>query len=97
MTATMTDIYASRTDRSAAIIARQDPVVYGEGAYADALSAGQLDSYARDGFILLEDVFDEADVKALLEEIRRMSTDRQSRPGEALRAGSDAVVPSFVA
>jgi len=97
MTATMTDIYASRTDRSAAIIARQDPVVYGEGAYADALSAGQLDSYARDGFILLEDVFDEADVKALLEEIRRMSTDPAiTALEEAItEPGSDAVRSIF--
>ena len=31
------DPYASRTDRSSAIISRQDPVVYGEGKYANAL------------------------------------------------------------
>src|SRR5690606_22377908 len=51
------DPYASRTDRSSAIIARQDPVVYGEGKYADALSADLVQRYEQDGFLLLENLF----------------------------------------
>jgi ectoine hydroxylase len=53
---TVTDMYASRTDRMSAIIARQDPVVYGGGSYADAVAADQLQNYERNGFLVLDDV-----------------------------------------
>ncbi|VFR20461.1 Ectoine hydroxylase [plant metagenome] len=69
------DPYASRTDRGSAIIARQDPVVHGNGDYADALKREQLDAYERDGFLLLEDVFSEKEVAALLAEAERMTRD----------------------
>jgi ectoine hydroxylase len=69
------DPYASRTDRHSAIIARQDPVVYDEGKYVDALSAEQVGRYDRDGFILLEDVFSEEEVNALIAEVGRMTRD----------------------
>src|SRR5690606_27010183 len=69
------DPYASRTDRSSAIIARQDPVVYGEGKFADALSADQVQSYERDGFLLLENLFSDEEVAALLAEVERMTRD----------------------
>ncbi|OZI36472.1 ectoine hydroxylase [Bordetella genomosp. 1] len=69
------DPYASRTDRGSAIIARQDPVVYGDGMYADALSTDQVQSYERDGFLLLEDVFSADEVAHLLGEVERMTRD----------------------
>ncbi|MDQ8034704.1 MAG: ectoine hydroxylase, partial [Bordetella sp.] len=69
------DPYASRTDRGSAIIARQDPVVYGDGKYADALSTDQVQSYERDGFLLLEDVFSADEVAHLLGEVERMPRD----------------------
>ncbi|MGB3287948.1 MAG: ectoine hydroxylase [Burkholderiaceae bacterium] len=69
------DLYISRNDRSAAIIARRDPVVYEEGRYADALSGEQLQSYERDGFLMLENVFGPDEVQALLDEVKRMSAD----------------------
>ena len=59
------DPYASRTDRSSAIISRQDPVVYEDGKYASALTTEQVGQYDRDGFLLLEDLFSEAEVRAL--------------------------------
>ncbi len=75
MTTTAKNLYASRTDRTAAIIARQDPVVYAGGAYASALAPEQLAAYERDGFLLLEDVFNESEVQDMLDEIKRMSAD----------------------
>lgn len=71
----MTDIYPSRSDRGAAIIARQDPVIYDDGRYAKALSAGQLDSYRENGFLVLEDVFSAEETAALMDETVRLSTD----------------------
>lgn len=72
---TMNDVYVSRTDRSAAIIARQDPVIYGAGSYADALEPEQLASYERDGFLLVPDLFAHGEVQSILAEIERLRAD----------------------
>ncbi|MDS1142035.1 ectoine hydroxylase [Pusillimonas sp. SM2304] len=93
----MKDLYASRTDRTSAIIARRDPVVYGGGAYADALASAQVASYERDGFLMLEDVFSEDEVQGLLDEVKRMSADPSiTNLEEAItEPGSDAVRSIF--
>jgi len=92
------DIYASRTDRGSAIIARQDPVVHGKGEYADALDREQLAAYERDGFLLLPEVFSAQEVETLVAEIRRMSADPAiTRREEAItEPGSDAVRSIFM-
>ena len=92
------DPYASRTDRGSAILARQDPVVYGDGKYADALSAEQLGNYERDGFLLLEDLFSEQEVAALVAEVDRMTRDPAIvRREEAItEPGSNAVRSIFM-
>jgi ectoine hydroxylase len=71
----MTDYYVSRTDRGAAIIARQDPIVYDGGTYADALDDSQLQFYERNGFLVLHDVFDAKQIAELQAEIGSMSQD----------------------
>lgn len=93
----MSDIYDSRTDRSAAIIARRDPVVHGGGDYADALSAGQIRAYESNGFLLLEDLFSPRETESLLAEVKRMSRDPSIAGSEAAIAepGSDAVRSVF--
>jgi len=91
------DIYASRTDRGSAIIARQDPVVYGEGRYAGALAPEQLAGYERDGFILLEDLFPQGEIAALVAEVERMTHDPAivGRDEAITEPGSDAVRSIF--
>lgn len=98
MIISVSDLYASRTtDGTSAIIARQDPVVYDGGRYADALTKAQLASYERDGFILLENVFDDVEVEALLDEVRRMSAapDIVARDEAITEPGSNAVRSIF--
>ena len=97
MRTSIKDLYVSRTDRDCAIIARQDPVVYKNGTYAGALSSGQLASYERNGFIVLEDVFSPAEVQALLDEVQRMGADADivGRPEAITEPGSDAVRSIF--
>ena len=97
MTTTMSDLYDSRTDRGAAIIARQDPVVYGDGAYAQALSEQQLDAYASDGFLMIEDLFSPGEVQMLLDEIQRMGKDRAilAREEAITEPNSDALRSVF--
>lgn len=98
MISTAQDPYASRTDRAAAIIARQDPVVYGDGSYADVLSAEQLQAYERDGFLLLENLFSADEVAQLLAEVERMTRDPAIvRREEAItEPGSSAVRSIFM-
>jgi len=93
----MQDLYYSRTERGSAIIARQDPVIYAGGGYADALSAEQLASYERDGFLKMDDVFSEGEVQALLEESQRMAADPAivRLPEAITEPGSDAVRSVF--
>ncbi len=92
------DIYASRTDRGSAIIARQDPVVYEGGTYADALSQDQVSSYESNGFLLLENVFSDEEIKALTTEVERMTRDPAIvRREEAItEPNSDAVRSIFM-
>jgi ectoine hydroxylase len=91
------DMYASRSDRGAAIIARQDPVVYGGGTYADGASADQINDFERDGFLFLDSFFSEQETAALLHEVERLSQDPAIRQREeAIREpGSDAVRSIF--
>jgi ectoine hydroxylase len=97
MRTSIKDLYVSRTDRTSAIIARQDPVVYESGTYADALSEEQLGAYERDGFLLLDDVFSQDEVRAMLNEIQRMGSDPSIiRRDEAItEPGSEAVRSIF--
>ena len=97
MNLSMHDLYASRTDRGAAMIARRDPVVYEGGTYADALTTEQVASYERDGFLMLENVFNDEEVRGLLDEVRRMSADPAIiKLEEAItEPGSDAVRSIF--
>lgn len=92
------DPYASRTDRGSAIISRQDPVVYGEGKFADALDQDQVDSYERNGFILLEDLFSEKEVQSLMAEVERMTRDPAivRREESITEPNSDAVRSIFM-
>ena len=92
------DPYASRTDRGSAIISRQDPVVHGDGLYADALDAAQLERYERDGFLLLEDLLSPGEVRALAAEVERMTRDPSiMRREEAItEPGSNAVRSIFM-
>ena len=73
-------------------------MVYGEGKFADALSADQVQSYERDGFLLLENLFSDEEVAALLAEVERMTRDPAIvRREEAItEPGSNAVRSIFM-
>lgn len=93
----MKDNYVSRTGRDAALIARCDPVVYGNGQYADALDAAQLQSYEDNGFLVLPELFDAAEVEALRKEAADLEHDPAVREGEEVirEPGSTALRSIF--
>jgi ectoine hydroxylase len=67
------DPYPSRVADDATITPRLDPVVHGvgDGPLAPAL----VDSYARDGFVVVESVFDPDEIDAVNVEIDRLAAD----------------------
>ncbi|HUH41188.1 MAG TPA: ectoine hydroxylase [Castellaniella sp.] len=71
----MKDFYESRKGRNAGLLARRDPIIYEQGAYAAALDEAQLQAYERDGFIILPQVFDAEEIQALCAEIESLSRD----------------------
>lgn len=93
----ITDTYPSRTDRGAAIMARQHPVVYGDGVYASALSPEQVNAYESNGFLVMEQVFSPQEVVALLDQVNGMTRDPVvTALDEAIKEpGSDAVRSIF--
>ncbi len=80
----VSDIYQSRTDNEAAIILRQDPVVY-PGPYEQgefALSEHQLRGYRKNGFIHLRGLLSEVEAAELLREAKQVAaaSGRDRRP-----------------
>lgn len=68
------DIYPSRQSADARILARQDDVVHGPWTGDAPLSKETAEKFARDGFIVLRDLFDEDEIGALCEEATRLRT-----------------------
>ena len=73
--------YLTRTNSSAAIVSRADPVVY-DTPPVQHLSAEQKDSYQNNGFLQIEQLFDQAEVDFLLQEMQGMREEfaTQQRP-----------------
>jgi ectoine hydroxylase len=95
----VSDIYQSRSDNEAAIILRQDPVIY-PGPHAKgefALSEHQLRSYRKNGFIQLRGLLSAEEAAALLCEARNLATTSGERglPEAVLEPGSDVVRSVF--
>lgn len=66
------DIYSSRAGNSAHIVPRQEPVVYTTDHTAGPLTQAQIQRYERQGFLIIENVFDVAEVALLQAEQQRL-------------------------
>ncbi len=73
----ISDVYQSRVDNETAILARRDPVVYGDARaeVPHGLSQHQLKSYQKNGFILLKGLFSEEETARYLAEAQRLCAD----------------------
>jgi ectoine hydroxylase len=90
---TTKDYYPSRTGDRPRVLPRLDPVVYAAWSPGAPLSRAQTEAYERDGFLVLEDVFDPKEVEALQAEARRLKTGETGRIEDATiitEPGSDA-------
>jgi ectoine hydroxylase len=68
------DLYPSRRSAEASILPRLDDVVHGCWTEDSPLSKNDSTAFARDGFVVLRDVFDEYEVEALCAEATRFRT-----------------------
>lgn len=68
MTETVMDLYPSRQEPRPEWLERRDPVVHGFPGEEPPIGAELIEAFARDGFIVLDDVFSAEEVEALVAE-----------------------------
>ncbi len=95
---TLIDRYPSRSDR-AEVIDRQDPVLHDPRGTATPgpLTAAQLESFERDGFLVLDGVFSPGEMDAAMVELGDLSHDEElrARPETIIEPESDEVRSVF--
>jgi ectoine hydroxylase len=71
----MKDIYPSRHAAAPEMLPRQDPVVHGRWSPSAPLSRSQTQQFDHDGYLVLEDVFCEQEIRALQSEAQKLLAD----------------------
>ncbi|MDO6563577.1 ectoine hydroxylase [Amphritea sp. 1_MG-2023] len=78
------DLYPSRQGGNH-FIERQDPTVYALANKVAPIAPQQIGEYAENGFVVLEDVFSDVEVRMFQQELERLSAD------EAIRASGETI------
>lgn len=77
---TLQDQYPSRGALKAKFLDRLDPVVYTPNSKLAPIDENLVNHYEENGFLILEDVFDDMEVQVFQEELNRLRRDRQKNP-----------------
>jgi len=93
----MQDIYPTRRTAEPELLPRHDPVVHGEWQPGAPLSHEQAARFERDGYLVIENAFDPAEIAALQNETRRLLADPSSLDAETIitERGSNEVRSIF--
>ena len=78
------DYYASRVLDYPTIVPRADPVVYSRPEAIGKLSAEQVRSYERNGFLVLDSLFSPAEIAAMQAELERLRVHHEHLDPESL-------------
>jgi len=78
------DQYPSRQQPEPRFLPRLDPVVFGDGGEEAPLAAAQIEQFDRDGYLLLEGLFDAAEVERMQEGARALLADPDALAAETL-------------
>lgn len=73
----MTDLYPSRCNEAPVVLPRVDPVAWQAWHRDCPLSRAQYEAWCRDGFLVLEGLFDELEVRVLQRELERLRASRE--------------------
>jgi ectoine hydroxylase len=93
----MEDLYPSRCAAEPELLPRKDPVLHREWHPDAPLSRTQAEQFANQGYLVLDDVFDAAELDALQDETRRLLADPSSLEDETVitEPGSNEVRSIF--
>lgn len=92
------DAWPSRTEPSVRWMPRHDKAARTAWSKDAPLTADQHSAFERDGFVVLEDVFSDAEVTLLQDELERLRTDQSSLDTETIiREPSDEAIRSIFA
>ncbi|HLT66234.1 MAG TPA: ectoine hydroxylase [Microbacterium sp.] len=93
----MQDIYPSRRAAEPELLPRRDPVTYQAWRPDAPLSREQVEHFDRHGYLVLDGLFDSAELDALQDETRRLLADPSSLDAETVitERGSDEVRSIF--
>ncbi len=93
----VTDYYPTRRGEEPSFAERIDPVVYDPEIRQNEIDKSQLDFYENNGYLFLEDFFDENEVSVFKSETRQLlaSSRGASRPEVILEPGGDEVRSVF--
>lgn len=93
----MEDLYPSRRAAEPELLPRKDPVLHREWHPDAPLSRTQAEQFANQGYLVLDDVFDAAELDALQDETRRLLADPSSLEDETVitEPGSNEVRSIF--
>jgi len=80
----MTDLYPSRCEAASRILPRLEPVVHSAWDARAPLSEGQANQFARDGFLVLDNVFSTEEIAALQKSAGRLLADPSALEAETL-------------
>ena len=69
------DVYPSRNGQPAKLADRQDPTVYAAKETRPPIDQSLIDSYDKQGFVVLDDVFTLEEVDKFQKELERLRTD----------------------
>lgn len=73
------DVYPSRNGQHAKLVDRQDPTVYASKETRPPIEQSLIDSYDKQGFVVLDNVFSAEEVSRFQQELERLRTDPQVR------------------
>lgn len=88
------DIYPSRVSDEPRILPRQDDVVYSRWSRDAPLSEQQASAFARDGFLVLNDLFEPGEVETLCEDATRLRTKFDGDPDTVIAEPDSGAVRS---
>lgn len=80
----MKDLYPSRHADMAEFLPRRDPVVHADWSADAPISRDQVDAFDRDGYLVLEDIFSDAEVAFLQREARKLLADPDALDAETV-------------
>ena len=93
----MHDIYPSRRAAEPELLPRQDPVVHSDWRADAPLSGHQVEQFERDGYLVLENVFEPGELEALQDETRLLLASPAALDAETVitERGSDEIRSIF--